>query len=105
MPSHGVFSRQKHIRDDCLSFVKCVCDVTSARGGGVLPKKILIFNGVKSCNFRQNKHMEKSTFMKQGIVCMSRKGITVFELGSDSDFSNIYTMYNTSERSEPEKNL
>ena len=36
------------------------------------------------------------------IVCMTGEGLTLFELGSDSDFSNIYTMYNTGERNEPE---
>ena len=29
---------------------------------------------------------------------------TPFELGGDSDFSNFNTMFNTGERSEPEKN-
>ena len=33
------------------------------------------------------------------------KGLTLFELWSDSFFSNIYTMYTTSERGEPEKKL
>ena len=40
---------------------------------------------------------------KSGIMCMTGEGLTLFELGSDSDFLNIYTMYNTGERSEPEK--
>ena len=42
---------------------------------------------------------------KPRIVCMTGEGLTLFELWSDSDFSNIYTMYmyNTGERSEPEK--
>ena len=40
---------------------------------------------------------------KPGIVCMTGEGLTLFELGSDSDFSNIYTIHNTGERSEPEK--
>ena len=39
--------------------------------------------------------------MKPGIVCMTGEG-KPFELGSDSDFSNIYNVSNTGERSEPE---
>ena len=42
---------------------------------------------------------------KPAIVCMTGERINRFELESDSNFSNIYTiMYNTGERSEREKN-
>ena len=47
--------------------------------------------------------MEMALSWKPGTVCMTREGLTLFELGSDLDFSNIYIMYNTGERSEPEK--
>ena len=47
--------------------------------------------------------MEIALSWKPGIVCMTGKGLTLFELGSDSDFSNNYTTYTTGERSEPEK--
>ena len=35
---------------------------------------------------------------------MTGEGITLLNLGGDSDFSNFNTMYNTGERSEPENN-
>ena len=41
---------------------------------------------------------------KPGVVCMTGKGLSLFEIGSNSDFSNNYTMYTTGERSEPLKN-
>ena len=47
--------------------------------------------------------MDMALSWKPGIVSMSGKGLTLFELGCDSDFFNIYTMYNTGKRSEPEK--
>ena len=36
--------------------------------------------------------------------CVGRSGKRDLELGSDKDFSNIHSMYNTGERSDPEKN-
>ena len=98
MPSHGVFSRQKHIRDDCFSFVKCVSDVTVAQEGlGSSPDFFFCFNGVKSCNFRQNIHGNR-TFMKVRDSVYGRRRDNPFGLGRDSGFSNIYTMFNTGER-------
>ena len=47
--------------------------------------------------------MEMALSWKPRMVCITGAGLTLFERGSDSDFSNIYTMYNTGERSEPEK--
>ena len=47
--------------------------------------------------------MEMELSWKPGIVCMTGKGLTIFELGSDSDFSNNCTMYTTGERSEKKK--
>ena len=47
--------------------------------------------------------MEMTLSWKPRIVCITGEGLTLFELGSDSDFSNIYTMYNTGERSEQKK--
>ena len=54
--------------------------------------------------------MEIALSWKPGIVSMTGEGInnplnqTEFELGNDSDFSNIYNVLNTGERSEQEKN-
>ena len=53
-----VFFPQKQILHRCGSIVKCVSDVTVVWGreSGVLPPKNVGSYGVKSCNFRQNKH-------------------------------------------------
>ena len=49
--------------------------------------------------------MENGTFMKARDSVNDGRRDNPFELGSDSEFANIYTMYNicTGERSEPEK--
>ena len=104
MTSRYCFVQSKHIQGDCLSFVKYVI---WQEGGGVWgssPRKKFGINGVKSCNFRQNKH-GNGTFIKARGNCVWREKGLPFEFGSDSDFSNIYTMYDTGERSEPEKNI
>ena len=73
--------------------------VSQGGGGlGVLPQKYFGLNGVKSCNFRQNKH-GNGTFMKaRDSVYDGRRGNPL-----NLDFSNIYIIYNTGERSETEK--
>ena len=48
-------------------------------------------------------NIEMELSWKSRIVCMTGEGLTLFELGSDSDFLNIYTMYNTGERSKKNK--
>ena len=90
------------------SIGKCESDITGSGGGGfwgVLPQKIFCLNGVKSCNFRRNKH-GNSTFINKArdSVYDGRRDNNPFELGGDSDFSNFNTMFNTGERSEPENN-
>ena len=47
--------------------------------------------------------MEMALSLTPEIVCMTGEGLILFEFGSDSDFSNIYTIYNTGDGSEPEK--
>ena len=58
MTSRGVFSRKKHIRGVCFSFVQCVSDFTG--GGGGFWWSFFGLNCVKSRNFRQNKHGNRS---------------------------------------------
>ena len=57
------------------------------QGGGVHPSEKFC---VKSCTFRQNNH-GNGTFMEARDSEYDER--TLFELGSDSDFFNIYTMY------------
>ena len=58
------FLQAKHIRGDCLSFVKWVSNITGwGSGGPPPPPKKNGLNGLKSCNFRQYKH-RNGTFMK-----------------------------------------
>ena len=64
-----MFSPGKNIQGDCLSFCK-MCDITGGGGGlGVLPRKNFGLNGVKSCNFRQNK-LGNGTFIKARDNCV-----------------------------------
>ena len=71
---------------------------------GVLPQKIFGLNGVKSCNFRRNKHGNSTFINKARDSVYDGRRDNPFELGGDSDFSNFNTMFNTDERSEPENN-
>ena len=63
------FLQAKHIQGDCLSFAKCVI----LQGVlGVLPQNFFCLNGVKSCNFKQNKH-GNGTFIKARDNCVWRE--------------------------------
>ena len=70
---------------------------------GVLSQNFFWFKWCKIVCFRQNKH-RNGTCVKACDSVHDGWTDNHFELGSDSNFSNIYTMYNTGERSEPEKN-
>ena len=70
----------------------------------VLPQKIFGLNGVKSCNFRRNKHGNSTFINKARDSVYDGRRDNPFELGGDSNFSNFKTMLNTGERSEPENN-
>ena len=104
MTSRYFFVQSKHIQGDYLSFVKYVILQRGGGSGGPPPEKKFCLNGVKSCNFRQNKHGNGTFIKARGNCVWQEKGLP-FEFGSDSDFSNIYNMYDTGERSEPEKNI
>ena len=79
---------------------KCVIYVTV--GGGPLPE-FFWFKWCKIVCLRQNKH-RNGTCVKACDSVHDGWTDNHFELASDSNFSNIYTMYYTGERSEPEKN-
>ena len=96
-----VFSPPKHIRRVCLV---CVSDVRAGGGGGGFwgssPRKFLVYI-VKNLATLDKINMETHFHESQGF-CVCRSGRKNLELGSYYDFSNIYSMYNTGERSEPE---
>ena len=72
------------------------------RGGlGVLPQKIFGFNSVKSCNFRHG----NGTFVKARDSMYDRRRDNPLTLEVIRIFLNIYTLYNTGERSEQEKDI
>ena len=70
---------------------------------GSSPQNFFWFKWCKIVCLRQNKH-RNGTFVKACDSVHDWWTDNHFELGSDSNFSNIYTMYNTGERNEPEKN-
>ena len=79
----------------------CVSGVT-AGGLGVLPQKFVGLNGVKSCNLRQNKY-GNDIFMKARDSVHDRRRGHPLNLEMIRIFKHLHYIYNTGERSEPEK--
>ena len=61
----------------------------------------IVLNGVQSCNFRQNKRRDY-TFMNAMDSVYDGRRDNPWNLEMIWIFTNIYTMYNTGEPSEPE---
>ena len=77
------------------------------RGGlGVVPQKKFGLDGVKSCNLRQNKHGNDTFIKDRGTVTVydGRRGYPL-NLEVIRIFQIFTLLYDTGERSEPEKNI
>ena len=77
----------------------------SQGGGGSWgpPQKFFCLNCVKSCNFRQNKHGNDIFMKPRDSVHDGRRG-NPLNMEMIRIFQTFYIIYNTGERSEPEKN-